>query len=199
MGRGWWQDPARVSEYIEEINTIIRMKDLYANLGQLLTPAECEDLALEVLHHLQLGKVIEERDTRFYKNSFGGDTPGAWECLHRFTPLAIQKSGKNLKAANPYCRIYNNGSTLNPHVDRPGLDWTISICLYSDISHPWPLIVKSQTGELIEFVTACGEGSLVAGLELEHWREPLQCEESQSVIQMFLHWTDVEVPSPTSG
>jgi len=165
------------------------MSNLYFNLGSILSGEECDNLALEVFEYLEKGSVIAERDTRYYKNSFGGSTPGSWECLKRFTPLAEELSGKKLKPANPYCRIYNNESTLNPHKDREGLDWTISVCLFTNIKHDWPLIVKGEEGNL-EFPTITGEGSLVAGRTLEHWREPLECGSDEYVVQMFLHWSE---------
>lgn len=167
------------------------MNDLYFNLGVILTAEECENLALEVFESLDKGAVVKETDTKYYKNSFGGSTPGSWECLKRFTPLVIEKSGRNLKPANPYCRIYNNESTLHPHRDREGLDWTVSVCLFTNLNHTWPLIVKKENGNLIQFATTSGEGNLVAGRMLEHWREPLQCGDDEYVVQMFLHWTEV--------
>ena len=165
------------------------MSNLYFNLGSILSGEECDNLALEVFEYLEKGSVIAEKDTRFYKNSFGGSTPGSWECLKRFTPLAEELSGKKLKPANPYCRIYNNESTLNPHKDREGLDWTISVCLFTNLKHDWPLIVKGEECNL-EFPTITGEGSLVAGRTLEHWREPLECGSDEYVVQMFLHWSE---------
>jgi len=165
------------------------MSNLYFNLGSILSEEECDNLALEVFEHLEKGSVTLERDTRFYKNSFGGSTPGSWECLSRFTSLVIEKTGRNLKPANPYCRIYNNESTLNPHKDREGLDWTISVCLFTNLKHDWPLIIKGEEGN-VEFSTITGEGNLVAGRILEHWREPLQCGDDEYVVQMFLHWSE---------
>ncbi len=166
------------------------MENLYFNLGSILTQEECEDLALEVFESLKKGNVVAETDTKYYRNSFGGSTPGSWECLKRFTPLVEEKTGKKIKLANPYCRIYNNESTLHPHIDREGLDWTISVCLFTNLKHDWPLIAKEADGNLVQFPTRTGEGSLVAGRILEHWREPLECGEDEYVVQMFLHWSE---------
>lgn len=166
------------------------MENLYFNLGSILTQEECEDLALEVFESLKKGNVVAETDTKYYRNSFGGSTPGSWECLKRFTTLVEEKTGKKIKPANPYCRIYNNESTLHPHIDREGLDWTISVCLFTNLKHDWPLIAKEADGNLVQFPTRTGEGSLVAGRILEHWREPLECGEDEYVVQMFLHWSE---------
>lgn len=166
------------------------MENLYFNLGKILTQEECDDLALEVFESLKKGNVVAEIDTKYYRNSFGGSTAGSWECLRRLTPLAEEKSGKKLKEANPYCRIYNNESTLHPHIDREGLDWTISVCLFTNLKHDWPLIAKTKDNFIVKFPTITGEGNLVAGRMLEHWREPLECGDAEYVVQMFLHWSE---------
>ncbi len=53
------------------------MENLYFNLGSILTQEECEDLALEVFESLKKGNVVAETDTKYYRNSFGGSTPGS--------------------------------------------------------------------------------------------------------------------------
>lgn len=166
------------------------MDNLYFNLGKIMSDEECENLALEVFEAMRTGGVVAETDTKYYRNSFGGATAGSWEVIKRFTSLVTEKTGKNVRIANPYCRIYNNESTLHPHIDREGLDWTISLCLFTNLKHDWPLIAKTQDGTLIQFPTRIGEGNLVAGRMLEHWREPLVCGDDEYVVQMFLHWTE---------
>jgi len=170
-----------------DTNAIIIM-ELYYNMGKILTEDECMNLGLEVLENKQKGSVALESDTRYYRNSYGGTTPGSWEMLERFTPIVNELTGLSLKPANPYCRIYNNTSTLNPHIDREGLDWTLSICLFTNIDHDWPLFAKIGE-EILGFPTRIGEGALMAGRQLEHWREPLVCSDDQYVVQMFLHWS----------
>ena len=112
------------------VTTIIVMGHYY-ELGEIFSIEECNNLAQEVLSYKTAGAIAEETDTRFYRNSFGGTTPGSWEMLRRLTPKMEEVTGLKLKEANPYCRIYNNTSTLHNHVDREGLDWTISVCLFT--------------------------------------------------------------------
>lgn len=159
----------------------------YYQMGKILNEDECMDLSLEILHHRQMGSLQLERDLRFYKNSYGGVTPGAWTMLERFTPTVRELTGLNLIPVNPYCRIYNNTSTLNQHTDRQDLDWTLSVCLFSNIEKDWPLIAKLGE-ELVHFPNNVGEASLLAGGKIEHWREELTCTEDQCVVQLMLHW-----------
>jgi len=160
------------------------------DLGQILTQEECDDLALEILAEQSRGALRIETDTRYYRNSYGGITPGAWETLKKFTPLIVNTLGKEVKMENPYCRVYNNTSTLNEHVDRPGLDWTLSICLFSNIETDWCLHVRVNENEVQSFPTEVGKAALVRGGTLPHWRDPLSCGDDQYVVMMFLHWSD---------
>jgi len=162
------------------------------DLGQILSDTECTGLAGEVIEAYTIHELKLETDDRFYKNSYGGVTKGAWEMLRKFQPLVEEKIGKKVIPQNPYCRIYNNGSTLNKHTDRDGLDWTISVCLYTDVGYEWPLIAQVDHWTEVSFPTIKGYASLVNGGALEHWREPLQCTDEQYVIQMFLHYKEVK-------
>lgn len=162
----------------------------YYDLGELFTIEECNSLAREVLELRGKGEITEETDTRFYRNSFGGATPGSWEMLRRLTPKMEEVTGLKLKEANPYCRIYNNTSTLHNHVDREGLDWTVSVCLFTSIKHDWPLYAIDGE-EILSFPTKLNQACLMNGRKIEHWRAPLQCDEDEFVIQMFLHWSEI--------
>lgn len=162
----------------------------YGDIGQMLSIDECEELTKKILFAKENGLFHLENDERYYNNSHGGNINEAWELLERFLPLMQSKVGKKLKVANPYIRIYKNESTLKPHTDRTGLDWTISLCLFSNIKTDWPLIVKNEDGEIIEYQNIVGNGSYVAGAKLEHWREPLLCNDDEYVVQLFLHYTE---------
>jgi hypothetical protein len=159
------------------------------DLGQLISIEDCDQITQSVFDAKIDGKFILETDTKYYNNSLGGNTNLSWHMLDKFLPFVEHKLGIKLKQANPYIRIYRNGSTLNPHKDRDGLDWTISVCLFSNINYEWPLIIKDVNGILTNYATKLGYASLVSGGILEHWREPLQCNDGEYVIQMFLHYT----------
>jgi hypothetical protein len=160
------------------------------DLGQLLTAEECENLALEVLEEQSKGVLRIETDERYYRNSYGGITTGSWDTLKRFTPLIVNTLGREVRMENPYCRVYNNTSTLNEHIDRPGLDWTASLCLFNNLDTDWPLHVRINENEVQSFPTQVGSAALMRGGTLPHWRDPLSCRDDQYVVMMFLHWSD---------
>ena len=160
------------------------------DLNTILTADECSELTLDFLEKKMKGQTKEETDKSYYKNSCGiSNSDMAWEYLHKFTPMVESTIKTKLKPANPYTRMYRNTSTLNAHVDREGLDWTVSVCLFSNINKEWPLFVQLEDDSTVSFATREGEASLVKGKQRRHWREPLSCADDEFVIQMFLHWT----------
>lgn len=184
--------PKKISKpkIIENVITPISITPNHFDLGKILDEDECERLTKLILSGIQENQFHLETDKRYYNNSYGGNINESWELLNRFKPLVEKKIGRGIKPANPYIRVYKNGSTLNKHTDRVGLDWTISICLYTNLKEDWPLIVKNKNGRLKKYPTMIGYGSLVSGNILEHWREPLKCKKNEQVIQIFLHYTE---------
>jgi hypothetical protein len=89
---------------------------------------------------------------------------------------------------NTYVREYVNHSFLKKHVDRPDINITLSICLYSNINKKWPLTAEIN-GYEYSFDTQLGDGILLIDSDkITHWRDELICNENERVIQFFLHW-----------
>jgi hypothetical protein len=169
----------------------MEIEPMHSNLGKILSDYECNILKSETIESKESGILELETDDKYYKNSYGGVPNFSLRYLTNLLPLAEKITGNKLKEANSWVRIYNNGSTLNRHVDREGLDVTISVCIFSNISYDWRLFVKNGNGAPIAYSTKIGEASIVTGRLLEHWRNPLQCSDDEYVIQMFLHYTIV--------
>jgi hypothetical protein len=167
---------------------------MHIDLGKILNEYECQYILNEFFHFKNIGKIQLETDETFYKNSYGGMTPITWYLLGRFLPLVEEKTGKKLKTANPYIRIYNNESTLPSHRDRPELDWTVSVCIFTNLSHDWPLWVTDESveGGKVAYPTIQGLAGLVDGRKTNHWRDTLKCEEYEYNVQLFLHYTEIE-------
>jgi hypothetical protein len=123
-----------------------------------------------------------------YGNSYGqGGMVQGDRLLEYFTPIIEKDFGCKIAKENSYSRIYFNGSTLKPHIDRPGLDITLSLCAYSDIETEWPLCVHD--GQQVHILaTPPGTAAAMLGTKHVHWRDPLVCRDDQKVIQVFCHW-----------
>lgn len=157
---------------------------------QLVSLKRCEHLTNDVMKLMEEKQLKYEADQHHYKNSYGlARIPSHEQLLHELTPFIKEKTGMSeIVAENSYARIYYNGATLNKHVDREGLDLTLSICTFTNIEQEWPLYVEVKPTVIKSFETQIGDGALILGTKMEHWRDPLVCESHQLVVQSFYHW-----------
>ena len=163
---------------------------MYIFFPQLLNSERCDLLNKVALEYFETNRMNLEKDGWMYDNSYGfGSIPEYEQLLDELTPLIKEKTGfENIKRENSYTRIYYNGAKLEKHKDREGLDLTLTICTYSNIKKPWPLYVEVESGDVKSFETKPGDGALIMGTAMNHWRDPLVCGENEMVIQSFYHW-----------
>jgi len=163
---------------------------MYIFFDQILSQSRCDLLNKTALKLMQEKALTYEANNFHYANSYGlARVPEYEKLLSELTPL-VRKRCKNLniKEENSYTRIYYNGAKLEKHKDREGLDLTLTICTYSNIKKPWPLYVEVESGDVKSFETKPGDGALIMGTAMNHWRDPLVCGENEMVIQSFYHW-----------
>jgi hypothetical protein len=112
--------------------------------------------------------------------------------LDSLKPIITDLNGnKKIKNVNSFIREYKNNSVLKKHVDRDDIGITLSICLFSNIKNNWPLHAEYD-GIEISHNTNIGDGLLIINSDkIIHWRDELQCDENESVIQLFLHWKEI--------
>lgn len=182
------------------------MQKEYANI---FTNEQCSAIANSIISLKNKGLLDFEDDRNYYKNSMGVmNLPATLELLHVVEPL-IRVDNSNICFENTYTRIYQNGSYLKIHTDRPDLFLTLSICVYSDVGSSWPLHVSNvlhhgpwsvelPTDRFLEnystFDTPVGSGVTCDGLTHPHWRDTLICQPDQMVIQTFYHWNKAWSP-----
>ena len=164
------------------------------NLGKVLTEEGCRYLRTEIIQADRAGVFRQEPNVALYgMNALSAAfLPNKDELFEKFTPIIENLIGKKVKPNTIYTRMYMNGSVLNPHIDRDGLDWTISICVFSDVGFDWTLDVETFDGDIVNLPTIDGYASLINGRKLTHWREKLYCKEFSKVIQTFLHFTEIQ-------
>jgi hypothetical protein len=125
-------------------------------------------------------------------NSYGFGTRNVFDdYMNILKKKVLQYFSNNthkLLNVNTYVREYVNDSFLKKHVDRPDINVTLSICLYSNINKTWPLIAEID-GHEYSFDTQRGDGILLIDSDkITHWRNELICNKNERVIQFFLHW-----------
>lgn len=163
---------------------------MYHFFDNLITPERCKKLNDLALSMKQKNILNYESDKKHYANSYGtGRIPEFEIILKELTPKIKEAIGiDNITEENSYTRIYYNGATLKKHVDRKGLDLTLSVCTFSNLDKPWDLHVEVEKGKVLSFETKPGQGALILGTKMLHWRDDLVCGDDQYVIQSFYHW-----------
>jgi hypothetical protein len=162
-------------------------------LPNLLSRSECKNL-LEIFEIEKKITASEDVSTirSATKNSYG------------FRPISndfnvyLDKLKPNIIKFNPhitklinvntFVREYRNKSFLEKHNDRKDISITMSICLESTIEKEWPLNALIRD-KVKSHSTNAGDGILLFDADkITHWREELNCDHSQRVVQFFLHW-----------
>ena len=105
--------------------------------------------------------------------------------------LEYNSNFDDLLNVNTFVREYVNTSTLKKHLDRKDISITMSICLESTINKEWPLCAEIDESKHC-FNTNIGDGILLFDADkITHWRDTLECQENERVVQFFLHWSPV--------
>lgn len=149
----------------------------------------CADLSGILLESYKKNNLAFEGGNSHYSNSYGSSLREFNDLLAEMTPMIKEKSGyENISIKNSYSRIYFKDSILRKHKDRDGLDLTLSVCIYDDTDSSWPLHVEHD-GSTKSIVTKVGDGALILGTKMNHWRDTLECAEGKMVMQCFFHWS----------
>lgn len=106
-------------------------------------------------------------------------------------PIVEQVSGYKLYPTYTYFRMYNNGSKLDKHVDRPACE--VSVTLHIGGEGKWPIWVCGHDNKYFSFDQNPGEGVVYKGCEILHWREAPEVD-VKDYINVFLHYVRADGP-----
>ena len=173
----------------------------------LVTAQECQEMANQMRHYAKIGRLNKGYGDLFTENTEGvGKLPTTYSMLTRIDNRIQQDYGHlgNVVFTHTYSRIYHPGSFLKVHVDRPGLDVTLTVCSHNDTGQEWPIWTTEAEWNMDWFrqklmeppadvdrtpwYTRPGQAVCMLGTKTPHWRMTLECEPGQSVIQHFYHW-----------
>lgn len=125
------------------------------------------------------------------------------------TPVVENNVKKKLFPTYSYLRVYDKGSDLKVHTDRPACEYTVALCLGADpYEKPYELFVGEQDDNSdykyfdddeiyqryridFKFPMIPNNAVIFKGLEKVHWRE--FCVHDH-YITVFLHYVDQEGP-----
>lgn len=94
-------------------------------------------------------------------------------------------TGKTLFPTYSYSRIYYEGATLEPHLDRSSCEYSATICI--DTTDLWDFFIQDTNNEKQTIILNPGDMLVYSGCDLLHWRDPYKGKQQ---IQCFLHYVD---------
>jgi hypothetical protein len=97
--------------------------------------------------------------------------------LMKVMPIMKEQTGLDLIPTYSYARVYEKGSILAKHKDRPSCEISTTLNLGGD---PWAIYLEGVQVDL-----APGDMLVYSGCELEHWRDEFQ---GNICGQVFLHY-----------
>ena len=127
--------------------------------------------------------------------------------LDMSTPVIEKNVGKKLWPTYSYFRIYDKGSDLKVHKDRPSCEYTVALCLGADpVDKPYEIFVgeEDETSDYKyyneqeeyrryridhKFLMLPNNALIFKGMDKIHWREI--CTHDH-FITVFLHYVDQE-------
>jgi len=98
--------------------------------------------------------------------------------------------GESVLPTYCYSIVYQTGSQLIPHLDRPACEISLTVHLNGDAE--WPIFIKKPSGEEVSFKLNLGDAVIYLGCIAEHWREKFT---GQYYSQVFLHYVCSQGPS----
>jgi len=103
--------------------------------------------------------------------------------LIKVMPIMKKEIGLNLIPTYSYARIYEKGSILAKHKDRPSCEISTTLNLGGDL---WPIYLEG-----IKIDLTPGDMLVYSGCDLEHWRDEFI---GNTCVQVFLHYNNIEGP-----
>lgn len=102
-----------------------------------------------------------------------------------------ENTGLELVPSYSYYRVYRNGAKLDRHKDRGSCEISASLCLGYTTVFKWPLSIFDESCYCQkDFLMNPGDMVIYRGMEIEHWRETLDCLPKDYHVQSFLHYVD---------
>jgi hypothetical protein len=104
-----------------------------------------------------------------------------------------EATGLKLHPTYSYYRIYRNGAELVKHTDRQSCEISCTLCFnysYDDKSFSWPIYISNDFPADLK----PGDMLIYRGMDLPHWRYPLNHSEDVWHAQGFFHYVNQDGP-----
>lgn len=116
--------------------------------------------------------------------------PAMETMLLHLHPLMEESTGLDLYPTYSFYRIYRNGDELPPHTDRPSCEISATMCFnYGYQNYDWLIFMDGHPVALKP-----GDLAIYRGVDIEHFRLPLDIKEESWHVQGFFHYVDKSGP-----
>lgn len=180
------------------------------SLVEVFTEEQCKEL----VEAFDSADLVPD-DYGFSPNSYGiSNLPAANRhslyMIERLFELRPELSSKKIVFKNTYTRKYLYNSKLRLHIDRPGLDYTFSVCIEKSDNFQWPLQVSNVSWDLGDWDDDLSDYSLwtnnctsynidvgwaafAEGRKYPHWRDlfPEGASDTERAVYIFYHWEEI--------
>lgn len=162
-----------------------------ARLDNIITEEQRLHIKNVILNKQTENKLSLENDMVNYRNSYGLDRiPEIEEYFNYLTPIVESVTKLKLQKENSYSRIYNVNSTLNKHLDREGLDITLSLQIENTTGLAQPIFAENYSGGVNDAALNNKDCVLLKGRDLTHWRNPIESINPEGILMnVFFHWS----------
>ena len=174
---------------------------------QLLSHASTDAIHQEMMQ-LYEKKELQSNRNEYTDHCFGiGNLPSTLAVEAEITKVISDQYGAlgKIVFSNTYARIYLADSYLKVHVDRPGLDITLSANIFMSEGVSWPfyyttaaynpawdkLAYLPDSDDTHGVDLKPGQGACILGTKTAHWRKPIHCKPNDYIVQCFWHWSIV--------
>lgn len=107
--------------------------------------------------------------------------------LQTSLPLVADTCGKELYPTYSYARIYMPGEELEPHVDRPSCEISVTVNIATK-GRPSPIWMHYKDNKPHSYTLNPGDAVVYKGCEAKHWRDTLKSD--QLNVQFMLHYVN---------
>lgn len=107
--------------------------------------------------------------------------------LYASLPLVSEVCGKELHPTYSYSRIYQPGEELEPHVDRPSCEISVTVNVAAK-GRPSPIWMHYRDNQPHSYTLNPGDAVVYKGCEAKHWRNTFKSD--QLNVQFMLHYVN---------
>ena len=106
-------------------------------------------------------------------------------------PLVSEVCGRELYPTYSYMRVYQPGEELEPHVDRPSCEISVTVNVASK-GRPSPIWMHYKDNQPCSYTLNPGDAVIYKGCEAKHWRDTFKSD--QLNVQFMLHYVNKNGP-----